>query len=100
MSDQEIRQHVSRGVAWIGVASSAVSLTDAVTLVLLLKFWLTWEDLGLATLAVSLYPILDVFADLGLTSALIASRETSPEKTSTVFWSNVFLSLVTSALLV
>jgi PST family polysaccharide transporter len=99
MSDHDFRRRVSRGVAWIGAASGAVGLLDVVTLILLIKFWVTREQFGIASLAVTLFPILDLVADLGLTGALVARPDSDRDHADTIFWLNLALSVALFALL-
>jgi O-antigen/teichoic acid export membrane protein len=84
---------VNRGLAWVGIASSMVGLLDLLAFVILLRFWITQEEVGVAALAVSLFPLLDIITDLGLTAAVIQREDHTEERISTVFWLNLFMSL-------
>ena len=87
MSDQPgMSTRVNRGLAWIGVASAVVGICDLVAIVLILKFWVSKELYGIATMAAFLFPILDQATDLGLTAALVQRDDVDEEKASTVFW--------------
>lgn len=94
-----IQTEVNRGLAWFGLAATWVSLLDVVANILILKFWITPEEYGIAALAITLYPVLDLAADMGLTAALIQRDDHNEAKISTVFWLNVAMSLVLFALL-
>jgi O-antigen/teichoic acid export membrane protein len=96
---RDIQKRSSRGMAWIGVASSTVGLLDTLALFILLSFWITKEQLGVAIMATSLFPVLDLITDLGLTSAVIQRDDHTPERISTIFWLNVMLSVVLGLLL-
>jgi O-antigen/teichoic acid export membrane protein len=86
---------VSRGIAWVGVASSLVGLLDVGALALILSLgWVSPVEFGIATIAVSLFPVLDLATDLGLSAAVIQRDDHTPEKISTVFWLNVATSAV------
>jgi O-antigen/teichoic acid export membrane protein len=98
-SQTDIKRHVSRGVAWIGAASTLVGLLDLFALVIILRRWVTPEQYGIATLAVSLFGMLDLATDMGLSSAVIQHDDHTPAKISTVFWMNVGMSLVLFAIL-
>lgn len=91
-----VRQHVSTSSGWIGKASAIVGALDAATLGILMAWFVTTEQLGIATLASLFFPILDTASDLGLSSALIQRKDRADESTlSTVFWLNL---LVTSSI--
>jgi PST family polysaccharide transporter/lipopolysaccharide exporter len=85
---------ISRGLAWIGLASTLVGLLDLAAQVIILHFFISPEDYGVAALAVTLFPVLDQATDLGLSSAVIQRDDHSPEKIATVFWLNVIMSAV------
>jgi len=86
-----MQTHVNRGLAWIGAASSFVGLLDVVATFLILNLWVDYRDLGIATKAVWLFPILDQATDLGLSAAVIQRDDHSESRISTVFWINVAL---------
>lgn len=91
---QDIKKQVNRGLAWVGLASSSVGLLDVVAQIIILAIWISPEELGIAALAVSLFPVLDRATDLGLSAAVIQRDDHTEAKMSTVFWFNVALSLV------
>jgi O-antigen/teichoic acid export membrane protein len=93
-SGQHVQQKVNRGLAWIGAAQTVISVLDIVTVLLILKFFVSREDFGIQSLAYTLYPVFDIAADLGVSAALIQRDDHTPEKLSTVFWFNVLLSLL------
>jgi len=86
--------HVNRQIAWIGLASTIVSLLDIVGILIIVKFWVSPEQYGTASLAITLFPVLDLATDMGLSSAVIQRDDHTPEIISTVFWLNVGMSLV------
>jgi O-antigen/teichoic acid export membrane protein len=96
---KDIGRHVNRAMAWVGTASSMVGVLDIVALVLLLRFWISEADYGIATLAITLFPVLDIAAELGLTAAVIQRDDHTPERISTVFWLNLIMSVIFLALL-
>src|SRR5262245_50421008 len=91
-SSGAIETKVNRGIAWVGLASSLVSLLDTVALFIILKLWVSKEEYGVAVLAISWCPTLDLIADLGLSAAVIQRDDPSRAKISTVFWLNLILS--------
>ncbi|MDB4962127.1 MAG: flippase family protein [Myxococcales bacterium] len=87
-----LNTQVNRGVAWAGAAQAVIALTDLLSHILVVRYWVGLEDLGLASAAITFYVLLDTAADFGVTSALIQRDDHSPERVSTVFWFNVLTS--------
>ena len=90
----DLQQRMTRAVAWVGIASATVAVFDAITLAILLWQWVTPTDLGVATLAVTLFYFIDLVTEAGLTSVLIQRETLDDDTVSTVFWLNVGVSLV------
>ena len=91
-TDPQLQSKVARGVAWSGASQAFIALADLVSHALVLAMWVPFRDYGIASMAVTLYAILDSAADLGVTSAIIQRDDHTPEKISTVFWFNVLIS--------
>ncbi|MCE9577250.1 MAG: oligosaccharide flippase family protein [Deltaproteobacteria bacterium] len=89
---EDLSKKVSRAVAWVGAASAAVAVIDAITLALLLAFWVTQADVGVTTLAVTLFYFLDLATEAGLGSVIIQKLELDEDALSSVFWLNVMIS--------
>jgi O-antigen/teichoic acid export membrane protein len=86
----DIGRQVNRGLAWVGAAQSIVSLLDIVSVLVILRFWVSQEEYGQAMLAYSLFPMLDIIGDLGIGAAIVG-REQTREQLSTLFWLNILL---------
>lgn len=95
----ELRTRVNRGLAWVGAASSMVGLLDLAAYFILMALWISPEQLGVAILAVSLFPLLDLITDLGLSAAVIQREDHTEDRISTVFWLNLAMSLLLALLL-
>jgi polysaccharide transporter, PST family len=91
---KHMQTHVSRGLAWVGVASTLVAVLDIVALLVILNTWIDREELGIATKSVWIFPVLDQATDLGLSAAVIQRDDHDETKLSTVFWINLFVALV------
>jgi O-antigen/teichoic acid export membrane protein len=91
--DPDMKRRVNRAVAWVGAASATIALIDVVTLALLLAFWVTDVELGIATLAVTLTYFLDLPTEAGLSSVLIQREKLDDDTISSVFWLNVLVSI-------
>jgi polysaccharide transporter, PST family len=94
------RKKVSRGLAWISAASATIGVFDILVLFLILHLgWISPRQYGIAALAFSLFTVLDLITDLGLSAAVIQRDDHTPEKISTVFWMNVLMGLALYGLL-
>ncbi len=91
---EEVKSTVGKRMAWVGVASSAVAVLDILALVLILKFWVSAELYGIATVVVTLFGALELAAELGLSAAIIQRPEHTNEQLSTLFWLNILLGLI------
>ena len=91
---EEIRHDVNRGLGWVGLASTLVSVLDFIAIIIILAFWISKEQYGIATKAVWMFPILDLATDLGLSAAVIQRDDHTEAKISTVFWMNLLMSLL------
>ena len=96
---EEISGDVNRGLGWVGLASTLVSVLDFIAIIIILAFWISKEQYGIATKAVWMFPILDLATDLGLSAAVIQRDDHTESKISTVFWMNLLMSLVIFAVL-
>jgi O-antigen/teichoic acid export membrane protein len=83
---------VNRGVAWAAAAQAVIAVTDLVSQMVAVAFWVGSKNLGIASGAVALYALLDTAADFGVTSALIQRDDHTPDRVSTVFWLNLAIS--------
>ncbi|MEZ4404688.1 MAG: oligosaccharide flippase family protein [Kofleriaceae bacterium] len=77
---------VRRGLAWTGLASAVVGGLDVIATLVLLRWWLTPAEYGIAALVTPLYPMLDLVADAGFTAAVIQHDDDDPATVSTAFW--------------
>lgn len=92
MSD-EVGRKVGKAVAWVGFASSVIAAVDVIALGLLLGFWVTPAQLGIATLATTLFYFLDLATEAGMSSVLIQREQLDDDTISSVFWINVMVSV-------
>ncbi|HEY6178764.1 MAG TPA: oligosaccharide flippase family protein [Kofleriaceae bacterium] len=80
---------LGRGTAWVGIASGLSGILDVVTTVTCLWLWLSPADLGVATLAGALAPVLERFAGLGMPAALVRQGGGDRRALSTMLWLGV-----------
>ncbi len=83
---------VARGVAWAGAAQAIIAIADLISLLLVTVFWVPVDDFGVVGAVIPFYTALDYIADLGVSSALIQHDDHTPDRVSTVFWLNLFIS--------
>ena len=91
MSEKPVSTNVSRGLAWLGIASGLVGVLDIVAMLVIVNTWVTKAEFGIATNCVWIFPILDQATDAGLSAAIIQRDDHTEERISTVFWINVML---------
>lgn len=76
------------------MGSSMVWLLDILGILIVLKFWISPEQMGVAALVIPFFPALDLVSEMGLPSAVIQRDDHTPEKVSTVFWMNFGMSVL------
>lgn len=94
MTQVSLRQQINRGLAWVAGASSLVAVLDIVALVLILKYWLSLEDFGVATTVLAFHGTLELFAEIGLTAAVIQKTHQTENQLSTIFWLNIIFGVL------
>jgi O-antigen/teichoic acid export membrane protein len=82
------------GIAWTTAASVVMGGLDVAATVLLLRLWLGPEAYGIAAVATTLFPMLDIVADAGITAAVIRRERIDDDVLATAWWT----ALATSAL--
>lgn len=92
-NSSDIGKRVHRGLAWVGLASSLVGLLDVLASFLIVAFWIPKEDIGVAVMAYSIFPVLDLATDMGLAAAVIQRDDHTQSRISTIFWLNVSMSI-------
>src|SRR5689334_17839115 len=88
---------LGRGTAWVGIASGLSGILDLITTVTCLWLWLSPADLGIATLAGAMLPVLERLAGVGMSSAMVRQGDGDRRALSTLLWVGVASSLVVLA---
>ncbi|TMQ03049.1 MAG: hypothetical protein E6J90_10605 [Deltaproteobacteria bacterium] len=78
-----------RGTAWVGIASGLSGTLDLITTVTCLWLWLSPAELGVATLAGALLPVLERIAGLGMSAAMVRQGDGDRRALSTMLWLSV-----------
>ena len=74
-----------RGLVWLGAASAVARALDIGSMVVVLWF-LSRAEMGVATLAWSVAVILEAFNGLGIGTAVLQAKTIDDEQLDTVFW--------------
>lgn len=91
------QRQLTRGMLLLGSASLVAKLLDALSLVVVLGF-LSREQLGLATLALSVVALLESLNGLGIGTSVIQRRELSASDSAGAHWYAVLVGLALTAL--
>ena len=75
------KQHLSRGFVWLGAASSATAIIDGLSS-LIIVWYLTREEMGLATLSWAVAVFIEAFNGLGIGMALVQAKKLSERQRS------------------
>jgi lipopolysaccharide exporter len=94
-----LRQKAFSGVRWTTLSSAGRAALQFLQ-VLVLSRLLAPSDFGLVALAVSMVAFLQIFADAGVSNAIIHQQDISAEQISSLYWFNVASSAVLALLLV
>jgi PST family polysaccharide transporter len=99
MDESRVKHLVGRSLAWVGGATMAISVLDVLSSVLLTVLWISPTQLGVAAIALWIFPVVSAFAEAGLGASIVQRDSTSEEAISSLFWLNVALSVVASVVL-
>jgi O-antigen/teichoic acid export membrane protein len=80
-----VRREVARGVAWTGIATALVAVCDLIAFLVILGRWVTAEELGLVTLAVTVLGAIQLAVEAGLPAAVV-QRPDDEDRLSTIYW--------------
>ena len=101
MTEHDTTQaRVDRSTAWVATASVVLGVLDALSTILCLRFGVTVAELGTATLAVALFPIVDRLGGNGLGAAMVRETDTSRDALSSVFWLGIAATVALLGLIV
>lgn len=86
------KQAVS-GIKWTTVSSIALTVTNLLKISVLARF-LDKSDFGLMALVTFILGFMNLFMDLGLTSAILHRQEISKQEYASLYWINIFFSII------
>jgi O-antigen/teichoic acid export membrane protein len=79
------REHLNRGFTWLGGATVFAKVIDFTTILVVLLF-LTKQQVGTASIVISVAMVVEAFDGLGAAEALIQARSVSRLQLDTLFW--------------
>ena len=79
------KKSIRSGFGWLGIASILSQILDALTMFVAMIF-MSKEDIGIATLALSFAVIVESFNSLGTNQGILQSKTLTPDETHSVFW--------------
>ena len=90
-------KHLARGFNWLGGATIVAKVIDFSTILAVLLF-LTKEQVGVASLVVSIAMVVEAFDGLGTAEALVQAQSVSRIQLDTLFWFIVGAALLVGGL--
>lgn len=88
-----LKQKAISGVKWNTTATVVLTLLQILRLAVLTRL-LDKSDFGLIAIATMVIGFTDIFSELGLTVAVIHKQDISDKQYSSVFWTNILLSII------
>jgi O-antigen/teichoic acid export membrane protein len=82
---EDHRAHLDRGFNWLGGATVAAKVIDFSTILVVLLF-LTKQQVGIASIVISIAMVVEAFDGLGTAEALIQAPSVSKLQLDTLFW--------------
>jgi O-antigen/teichoic acid export membrane protein len=94
-----LRKKAFASIRWTALSSSVKILVQLSQIVILSRL-LTPADFGLIAIAIAIVAFLQIFADAGVSNAIIHFQEISNDQLSSLYWLNVSLGAILSLFLV
>jgi len=93
-----LRKQAFSGARWTMISSLGRTALQLLQISILARL-LTPHDFGLVALVTSVMAFLQIFADAGISNAIVSHRDISQDQLSSLYWLNVLTSTVIAALL-
>ncbi|MGE5184005.1 MAG: oligosaccharide flippase family protein [Acidobacteriota bacterium] len=87
--DEDVQSSLRSGTVWVGIASGLSGVFDLATTLACLWLWVSKAELGVATMATALFPVIERIATLGLPSAAVRRADADARVLSSIFWLNL-----------
>jgi O-antigen/teichoic acid export membrane protein len=91
------REDIRRGFTWLGAAAIIARVLDGVN-VLVVMWFVSREQLGIATLAWSVAVFLEAMNGMGISTALLQTKNINHERLSAAFWYTMAIATLLVAL--
>ena len=88
-----LKQQAVSGVKWSGASMGAVTTLQLVTLAVLARL-LSPVDFGLMGMIMVVIGFAQVFADMGISNAIIHRRDTTRDQLSSLYWLNILAGVI------
>lgn len=93
-----LRKTAITGIKWTIVGTVGRALFQLLQIAILTRF-LTKEAFGLVAMALFVVNFSNIFVDMGLTSAILYRQNATKNEYSSIYWLNIFISLILYSLL-
>jgi len=94
-----ISKQAINGVKWTTVATATIAISMLLKISVLTRF-LDKSDFGLIALATFILGFMDLFMDMGITSAILHKQNIQKREYASLYWLNVIFSLILFGLLI
>jgi lipopolysaccharide exporter len=85
------------GVKWTSLASAVVGVNDVARMVVLARL-LSPDDFGLMAMALIVLGFAQMYADLGISAAIVHHQDITGDELSSLYWLNIFMGLAIVAI--
>ena len=94
-----IREQAISGVKWTTVSTITLTVVNLLKISVLARF-LDKSDFGLMALVTFVLGFMNLFMDMGLTSAILHRQEISKKEYASLYWINIFFSILLVGLII
>ncbi len=94
-----IRKQAISGVKWTTVSTITLTVVNLLKISVLARF-LDKSDFGLMALVTFVLGFMNLFMDMGLTSAILHRQEISKQEYASLYWINIFFSIILVGLII
>jgi O-antigen/teichoic acid export membrane protein len=88
-----LERQVIKGVKWTTISTIVLAVTQILRISILTRF-LDKADFGLMAMVTFVMSFMDLFNDMGLTSAILHKQNITKQEYASVYWLNFFVSLL------
>ena len=88
-----IRKQTISGIKWTTASTITLTVVNILKISVLTRF-LDKSDFGLMALVTFVLGIMNLFMDMGLTSAILHHQEITKKEYASLYWINIFFSII------